>query len=177
MNHLNAIHDTAIRLNSLRSQPAFIGRSTENTEEARAFAKALDNAVGEVNTDDIMIQLSRSLGSQDKAREFVKAHVQQHFRTVNGKMVLVKDHESQTPSHHADGTPNLAYIHELGMAANEGQTHGHCDAVIAASKAARDWHAARSKSHEDGHHKMASYYDEGIDGYMDMKASLPAEAK
>jgi hypothetical protein len=174
MNHLNAIHDTAIRLNSLSGMPRFVGRNTNDTMEARSFSKAIVEALdGGITSDAILDQLQRSLGTEERASGFCKAHVQQHFRNVNGKMILVHDHESDIPTHHADGMPNLNYIHALGMKANGSSEHGHYDAVIAASQAAADWHSQNSKAHGDADHKMASYYEEGVENYKEAKSSLP----
>jgi len=73
---LIAIHETAIRLNSLMNSKALIGKSTENSEAQRSFTKAFGEALAATcSPAAILRQVSASLGSLERGELFLKAVV------------------------------------------------------------------------------------------------------
>jgi hypothetical protein len=96
--HLATIHDTAIRLNSAINMPSSIGRTLDGSVLHRDFVKAIDTALASgLGDEDITRQLSASLGGLKQAHEFLKSHVKEHQRNVNGKLVLVHEHQDSRP--------------------------------------------------------------------------------
>jgi hypothetical protein len=181
MNHAAALFDSAIRFNSLLGMPSMTGKTVEGRPEQKSFLKALDSAL-DAGLDDggVMSPLSAALGGEEKARDFLKAHVKAHTRIVDGKVVQVKEHETGSSKQVVDRHTNPGKLAEHAHAIAKLPFIGQASVSHPAGKAALASHTAANGTVADhtaageAHAEAANWHQKMLD---DNKGDFPAENK
>lgn len=181
MNHAAALFDSAIRFNSLLGMPAMTGKPVDGRPEQKSFLKALDSAL-DAGFDDaaVMSPLTAALGGEEKARDFLKAHVKAHTRVINGKVVYVKEHDTKETkqvvdrhSHPSDLASHAASLTHGIFAPVKNSNHP----VVAAAEASAKADGGVVEDHKaagEAHAKAAAWHQKMIDGN---KGAFEAENK